>query len=63
MYFSICGQESLISIHAPRKGSDLSKVCFEVQAATISIHASRKGSDISQQEIERAIQNFNPRFP
>ena len=52
----------VISIHAPREGSDL--VCGPqniVQA--ISIHARREGSDLAKSTTRRVDMYFNPRSP
>ena len=40
-------KQGLISIHAPREGSDLVLLCRSWAAHTISIHAPREGSDTS----------------
>ena len=52
----------LISIHAPRAGSDSEHiVCLPHQA--ISIHAPRAGSDPRSRQTLRGSINFNPRSP
>ena len=55
-------QEPPISIHAPRKGSDLHHVPA-VRAIDISIHAPRKGSDCFGLESIQQPRNFYPRSP
>ncbi len=52
----------LISIHAPRAGSD--QMSTEIPSTTtISIHAPRAGSDIQVQAQQTAHQHFNPCSP
>ena len=54
--------QSLISIHAPRTGSDHGvEVAF--QQGGISIHAPRTGSDHITSSIANRPRNFNPRSP
>ena len=52
----------LISIHAPRTGSDLrgGRVMLVIP---ISIHAPRTGSDVAFLSVENLLLNFNPRSP
>ena len=52
----------LISIHAPRTGSDQSDVAARVNRL-ISIHAPRTGSDIYRRSGARRPLDFNPRSP
>ena len=52
----------LISIHAPRTGSDGGLDCFHLLLG-ISIHAPRTGSDSSGDYRVRNGRNFNPRSP
>ena len=52
----------LISIHAPRGGSDRLR-CVVVQINVISIHAPRGGSDPVPLFITAPSANFNPRSP
>ena len=52
----------LISIHAPRGGSDNMTVRPDVPVA-ISIHAPRGGSDTSPDTKSMHMNNFNPRSP
>ena len=42
-----CGLALTISIHAPREGSDPSRLTFLASASCISIHAPREGSDLA----------------
>ena len=53
---------TVISIHAPRVGSDLPATC-DLADAVISIHAPRVGSDATQRNRSPARINFNPRSP
>ena len=53
---------ALISIHAPRVGSDAVHQLF-LRQFRISIHAPRVGSDGRQPRRTRARENFNPRSP
>ena len=52
----------VISIHAPRTGSD-EPVPVPEKVAGISIHAPRTGSDAPSASIFSAIAYFNPRSP
>ena len=52
----------VISIHAPRRGSDQSWATT-IAPAGISIHAPRRGSDTKIIKINRDSTNFNPRSP
>ena len=53
---------SIISIHAPRTGSD-SQSQASYAASQISIHAPRTGSDITAAGASAMGNNFNPRSP
>ena len=53
----------VISIHAPRGGSDLFSVLFLTSVKTISIHAPRGGSDKGIGTERQSRRNFNPRSP
>ena len=53
----------LISIHAPRVGSDTSVAAALNIEALISIHAPRVGSDIGHSINSSNNINFNPRSP
>ena len=53
----------LISIHAPRMGSDQHVLEGVVHHAFISIHAPRMGSDILARSHRLTIRYFNPRSP
>ena len=56
------GQSALISIHAPREGSDIRRVyCMHIRR--ISIHAPREGSDFGPCSAPSPSPNFNPRSP
>ena len=52
-----------ISIHAPREGSDLSRVFSFFKLEAISIHAPREGSDVFKLFFGVGFPNFNPRSP
>ena len=52
----------LISIHAPREGSDL-KDGEKFSGVPISIHAPREGSDHCAKDVQNALADFNPRSP
>ena len=52
----------LISIHAPREGSDF-PMLYDAYAAFISIHAPREGSDGHAVEVFVPKGHFNPRSP
>ena len=52
----------IISIHAPREGSDPLVQGFD-DPLPISIHAPREGSDDSDACPETGCTNFNPRSP
>ena len=41
----------IISIHAPREGSDLGRMHLAGITAKISIHAPREGSDVPQEDL------------
>ena len=49
---------TIISIHAPREGSDLASISAIVMAERISIHAPREGSDPKSSISPR----WKPRF-
>ena len=53
----------LISIHAPREGSDRDVLVLNVKAQSISIHAPREGSDPLQHRHLRQQRDFYPRSP
>ena len=53
---------SVISIHAPREGSDGGGVAI-TQGHCISIHAPREGSDCAGNPRSKTPRNFNPRSP
>ena len=53
----------LISIHAPRTGSDVEVRLQLAHFIRISIHAPRTGSDASCQRPARCPPHFNPRSP
>ncbi len=52
-----------ISIHAPRGGSDSSKMGLNMFMQRISIHAPRGGSDFFCFAYKLQAHNFNPRSP
>ena len=52
----------MISIHAPREGSDLSEL-IELCYNHISIHAPREGSDDAGEVGIFVLGDFNPRSP
>ena len=51
-----------ISIHAPRKGSDVPSK-YTATTPQISIHAPRKGSDSATITLRSRAAYFNPRSP
>ena len=53
----------LISIHAPRMGSDHHVLCLRAIDSIISIHAPRMGSDSSLSSRVPVLWDFNPRSP
>ena len=53
----------LISIHAPRTGSDASTQERFASRAVISIHAPRTGSDPQRNPVPICTRYFNPRSP
>ena len=53
----------LISIPAPREGSDIDNTHNDGDHQIISIHAPREGSDKVFRTLEAAIRYFNPRSP
>ncbi len=55
-------QESGISIHAPRTGSDQGRRC-RTRHPDISIHAPRTGSDLPHPRHTKLHPHFNPRSP
>ena len=57
------GFAHLISIHAPRTGSDRRIDGFNLRDADISIHAPRTGSDRGNPAFRPSYRNFNPRSP
>ena len=54
---------SVISIHAPRVGSDVRRVLCPEHQHSISIHAPRVGSDSTTTVFLWRTRNFNPRSP
>ena len=54
---------SIISIHAPRTGSDGTAYITNGRAFSISIHAPRTGSDWADRGDNRRLWDFNPRSP
>ena len=61
--FAPCARADLISIHAPRTGSDLVAILRE-RGDLISIHAPRTGSDNRRRRAyDRRKRYFNPRSP
>ena len=54
---------TLISIHAPRGGSDSATIKSNIANSMISIHAPRGGSDKLRFILHRKNPNFNPRSP
>ena len=54
---------SMISIHAPRMGSDLAVSPMAYSTAFISIHAPRMGSDELYEQQQHGEHHFNPRSP
>ena len=52
----------VISIHAPREGSDREKIVCPFKLH-ISIHAPREGSDRTLMLNYEVLSNFNPRSP
>ena len=55
--------QSIISIHAPRGGSDEVAAAYPRACSLISIHAPRGGSDTQKAAAAGARPNFNPRSP
>ena len=54
----------VISIHAPRGGSDRNPFRGRIAETEISIHAPRGGSDLSSgPKLVGLVRNFNPRSP
>ena len=53
----------MISIHAPRAGSDICAALAFSSTFSISIHAPRAGSDPFSKALFRLFCNFNPRSP
>ena len=53
----------IISIHAPREGSDYLQALPVRHAQGISIHAPREGSDSTTRTRSCRESNFNPRSP
>ncbi len=60
---SILAIVTLISIHAPRRGSDKPTINNFESYVLISIHAPRRGSDVSDRADFFADCYFNPRSP
>ena len=54
---------SSISIHAPRRGSDLTLDELRKRGFGISIHAPRRGSDRRHHPAQGLHHDFNPRSP
>ena len=57
------GGKLMISIHAPRTGSDMLSFSVAASPKQISIHAPRTGSDGSGYVHFSAFSYFNPRSP
>ena len=53
----------VISIHAPREGSDQDHAGVVAKPEGISIHAPREGSDQQELADKMEVSNFNPRSP
>ena len=53
----------IISIHAPRTGSDVRRKDGVTYDVLISIHAPRTGSDRAILPLQGQGKNFNPRSP
>ena len=53
----------MISIHAPRGGSDITPHIVNLVSDDISIHAPRGGSDRAEPDYLETLENFNPRSP
>ena len=53
----------VISIHAPREGSDPGNRCRKRRFHSISIHAPREGSDPFQASVLLGAKDFYPRSP
>ena len=53
----------IISIHAPRMGSDRIRVIYPSRYPRISIHAPRMGSDSALLRVGLHCRYFNPRSP
>ncbi len=53
----------VISIHAPRTGSDTRLACRSRHELSISIHAPRTGSDSLVRPLPSLRRHFNPRSP
>ena len=58
-----CRHCRLISIHAPREGSDWAQRLIGEEFLSISIHAPREGSDYSRTLLRGWEADFNPRSP
>ena len=58
-----CDSTILISIHAPREGSDSYSPLEDSQLHPISIHAPREGSDPLRPTVSAHHENFYPRSP
>ena len=56
-------RKPLISIHAPREGSDLDETLMQKVQAKISIHAPREGSDAGALKSPARPFYFYPRSP
>ena len=57
------GLVDIISIHAPREGSDASEHLPVYNAFEISIHAPREGSDPVLRSLPPLQSHFYPRSP
>ena len=57
------GEYELISIHAPREGSDAVDVLALLEKADISIHAPREGSDAVRYHVHRLRAGFLSTLP
>ena len=55
--------ENIISIHAPRMGSDLFKIDKKENNDKISIHAPRMGSDVPAGQVAAIMMQFQSTLP
>ena len=63
MAADVCRALEVISIHAPRTGSDAVRGRCVAHRRAISIHAPRTGSDVGKDRRLRGVPYFNPRSP